>query len=68
MLNTALISAQAGQSFKDAKHNFEFWGRLVESAVGAHLINESINTGMEVLYWREGNKEVDFVLSPADLF
>ena len=62
VLNTALISAQAGQSFKDAKHNFEFWGRLVESAVGAHLINESINTGMEVFYWREGNKEVDFVL------
>lgn len=62
VLNTALISAQTGQSFKDAKHNFEFWGRIVESAVGAHLVNESINTGMEIFYWREGNKEVDFVL------
>lgn len=62
VLNTALISAQAGQSFKDAKHDFEFWGRLVESAVGAHLVNESVNTGMDVFYWREGNKEVDFVL------
>jgi predicted AAA+ superfamily ATPase len=62
VLNTALISAQAGQNYKDAKRHFEFWGRLVESAVGAHLVNESINTGMEIFYWREGNKEVDFVL------
>ncbi|MDH5383313.1 MAG: ATP-binding protein, partial [Candidatus Aminicenantes bacterium] len=62
VLNTALISAQAGSSFKDTKLNFEFWGRLVESAVGAHLINESVNTGIEIFYWREGNKEVDFVL------
>ena len=62
VLNTALISAQTSLSFKDTKANFEYWGRLVESAVGAHLINESVNTGMEIFYWREGNKEVDFVL------
>ncbi len=66
VLNTALISAQTGQSFKEAKHNFEFWGRLVESAVGAHLVNESVNTGLEVFYWREGNKEVDFVLKKGN--
>ncbi len=62
VLNTALISAQAGKSFKEARHDFDFWGRLVESAVGAHLVNESVNTELEVFYWREGNKEVDFVL------
>ncbi|MFW6136646.1 MAG: ATP-binding protein [Candidatus Aminicenantaceae bacterium] len=62
VLNTALISAQTGKSFKEAKHDFDFWGRLVESAVGAHLNNESVNTELEVFYWREGNKEVDFVL------
>jgi predicted AAA+ superfamily ATPase len=66
VLNTALISAQAGQSFKDAKHDFDFWGRLVESAVGAHLVNESVNKGLEVFYWREGNKEVDFVLKKGN--
>lgn len=66
VLNTALISAQFGSSFKEAKLNHEFWGRLVESAVGAHLINESINSGMEIFYWRERNREVDFVLKKDD--
>jgi len=66
VLNTALISAQSGESFRDAKLNFEFWGHLVESAVGAHLINESINTGLEIFYWRERNREVDFVLKKDD--
>jgi hypothetical protein len=62
VLNTALIGAQFGASFREAKRDHEFWGHLVESAVGAHLINESINSGMEIFYWRERNREVDFVL------
>jgi predicted AAA+ superfamily ATPase len=66
VLNTALISAQFGSSFKEAKLNHEFWGHLVESAVGAHLINESINSGMEIFYWRERNREVDFILKKED--
>lgn len=66
VLNTALISAQSGESFENARLNFEFWGHLVESAVGAQLINESINTGLEIFYWRERNKEVDFVLKKDD--
>jgi len=66
VLNTALISAQSGESFRDAKLNSEFWGHLAESAVGAHLINESINTGLEIFYWRERNREVDFVLKKDD--
>ena len=40
----------------------EFWGRLTESAVGAHLINASAGGACEVFYWRERNREVDFVL------
>ena len=40
----------------------EFWGRLTESAVGAHLINASAGGTCEVFYWRERNREVDFVL------
>ena len=38
------------------------WGRLVESAVGAHLFNSSFGTNLSVAYWRERNQEVDFVL------
>lgn len=62
VLNTALISAQSGEKFKEARIKPEYWGRLVESAVGAHLINMSVNKDIETYYWREKNKEVDFVL------
>jgi len=43
----------------------ETWGRLVESAVGAHLLNTA-SPGMQITYWREGNKEVDFVVNIRD--
>ncbi len=62
VLNTALITAQADYSFTEAKQNLQIWGRLIESAVGAHLINETKGTKIEVFYWRERNKEVDFIL------
>jgi len=62
VLNTALISAQSGETFKEARLKPEYWGRLVESAVGAHLINMSVNENIETYYWREKNREVDFVL------
>ena len=39
----------------------EFWGRLVESAVGAHLANAATVGECELFYWRESNREVDFV-------
>jgi hypothetical protein len=39
----------------------ELWGRLVESAAGAHLYNTR-PPGTDVQYWRERNHEVDFVI------
>lgn len=62
VLNTALITAQSNISFEAALINRDFWGRLVETSVGAHLINDTIGTKAEVFYWRERSKEVDFVL------
>lgn len=62
VLNTALISAQSPLTFEAARKDRESWGRLVESAVGAHLINSAAGTGVEIFYWRERNREVDFVL------
>ena len=59
--NTALVSAQLTQGFAAVRQDGEQWGRLVESAVGAHLLNAA-PPGMEVTYWRERNHEVDFVL------
>ena len=35
---------------------------MVESAVGAYLLNESLSKGFNLSYWREGNDEVDFVI------
>jgi uncharacterized protein len=62
--NTALVSALAGYTFADAQADRAFWGRLVESAVGAHLINTA-SDDCAVHYWRESPDEVDFVLSKA---
>ncbi len=60
VLNTALMSAVVGDSFDDALADRSHWGRVVESAVGAHLVNTASATN--VRYWRDGNEEVDFVL------
>jgi len=60
--NTALISSQSDDSFKDIQLKPDHWGRLVESSIGAHLINHSVTEGFTVSYWRERNEEVDFVL------
>jgi predicted AAA+ superfamily ATPase len=60
--NTGLITAQAGISLKDANEDKAWWGRLVESAVGAHLLDICAKKNIGLYYWREGNKEVDFVV------
>ena len=62
VFNTALLSAQSGKSFHEAKEDKVYWGRLVESAIGAYLLNGTRGAQVELYYWREGNKEVDFVL------
>ena len=61
--NTALISAQQPYSQQEIYHQPDRWGRWVESAVGAHLLNHSLQGSFDVYYWRQGNHEVDFVIS-----
>ena len=61
VLNTALVTAQAGLTLDEARRDHEFWGRLVESAVGAHLANAAAAGVCELFYWRDRNREVDFV-------
>jgi hypothetical protein len=58
-LNNALISSQAGASPREARRDPQLWGRLVESAVGAHLVSDP---DLDVTYWRHRNREVDFVV------
>lgn len=62
VLNTALMTAQSGFSPQEARADREFRGRLIESAVGAHLANAAAGGVCEVFYWRERNRELDFAL------
>jgi len=62
VLNTALITAQSGLPPDEARSDGEFWGRLVESTVGVHLANAAAAGECAVYYWRERNREVDFVV------
>ena len=62
VLNTALMTATRGLTLAEARADGEFWGRLVESAVGAHLANAAMRGECTLHYWREGNHEVDFVV------
>jgi len=66
VLNTALMTALSHTTFADAQADRDRWGRLVESAVGAHLLNSAMGTGIEVRYWLDRNQEVDFVLVDGD--
>jgi len=63
VLNNALMTAQLNISLKEAKKDNEFWGRLVESAVGASLVNGIKGTNIKLYYWSGDNHEVDFILS-----
>ena len=62
VMNTALMTAPSPYSLASAQRDREYWGRLVESAVGAHLINSTRGKKAEVFYWLERNQEVDFVI------
>ena len=57
VLNTALMTAGSGYSFEEAQADRTFWGRIVESAVGAHLVNTA-TVDIHVHYWRHSSLEV----------
>jgi|SRR5690554_1491016 len=60
--NTALLSAYSNSNYKTSLSNPDIWGRKVEQAVGAFLLNQSRLYNFNVYYWREGNNEIDFVI------
>lgn len=59
--NQALVQAMRPETFEQGQHDAALWGRVVESAVGAHLLSYA-GEGLELSYWRNGEDEVDFVL------
>ena len=61
VLDTSLMTAHSGYTFEEAKADRTFWGRVVETAVGAHLVNTAM-IGERIRYWRDDAHEVDFVI------
>ena len=61
-LDPALMTAGFGYSFEEAVADRTAWGRIAESAVGAHLVNTATSR-IKVSYWRQGSSEVDYVMT-----
>ena len=62
VLNTALMTALSHTTFGKIHSDPDHWGHIVESAVGAHLLNSVTGTDQEIHYWLDRSREVDFVL------
>src|SRR5574344_1378319 len=60
--NNALRNVYSELSYVDIQKNKKEWGRVFESAIGAHLINYVGNDGFNLYYWRESNDEVEYIL------
>lgn len=60
--NTGLMTAASGERIAAIRDNPKLFGRWVESAVGAHLLDQAIRHNIKLWYWRDRNDEVDFVL------
>ncbi|MBQ9043484.1 MAG: ATP-binding protein [Eggerthellaceae bacterium] len=64
--DTALLTASFGRKRDSLLTDSDLRGRLVETAVGAYLVNLSYAGDVEVFWWREGDLEVDFVVTCED--
>ena len=62
VLNTALMTVSSRYTFEGAKADRSFWGRVIESSVGAHLLNTR-GSITEIYFWRNPPYEVDYVIS-----
>jgi len=61
--NNALKMAYSTKSFEEACLDRKYWGRVFESAVGAHIVSHAYEGNYKVYYWRDyENREVDYVL------
>ena len=64
--DTALMVAAHGRRRSRLLVEPDLRGRLVESAIGASLINRATEEGFAVHWWREGGDEVDFVIADQE--
>jgi len=61
--NNALLNALSTKTFKESVGDEAWWGRLVENAAGAHFCNTLPGSDYDLTYWRDGDREVDFVIT-----
>lgn len=61
--NNALMTIQNGRGFEKELLEPQRWGRWVESAVGAHIVNHADKLDYKVFYWRDHSDEVDFIIT-----
>ena len=64
--NNALLTTGQNMSFDMLQKDTKEWGRLVESAIGTHLINSGLKYRFNVYYWNQGNYEVDYVIEKGN--
>jgi len=62
-LNTALVTAPTQMKLSEARQDGEYWGHLVETAVGASLANGLTGKAADLSYWNVRIQEVDFLIS-----
>ena len=60
--NNALRTAMQANSPSELRLDSASWGHAVESAVGSQLMASTRRSGIDLLYWNVGCKEVDYVL------
>jgi hypothetical protein len=61
------MTAMTGFTRLELRERPEEWGRVVDTAVGAHLVN-SASADTTISWWRDRDREVDFVIaSPRGL-
>ncbi|MEA5111445.1 hypothetical protein SDC9_21925 [bioreactor metagenome] len=66
VFNNALLSAQSFKRYNESVREPNVWGRYAESAIGAHLLNSSLNKQFNLYYWNENNQEVDFAMESGN--
>ena len=62
VFDTALMTALADVQPDEVLSDLSWRGRVVESAIGSHLVNAAARGLIDLHYWRDGIDEVDFVV------
>ena len=63
VFNNALKTVYSSKTFEESFKDRKLWGRLYESAVGAHILSHAYEGDYKVWYWRDSKgNEVDYVM------